>query len=54
MEVGAEFIGMVKTNTKVFCKYTIENITKDWPGSSYLVFRSKPIVTGERTLIDIG
>ena len=28
MEVGADFIGMVKTNTKVFCKETIENITK--------------------------
>ena len=24
MELGAELIGMVKTNTKVFCKETIE------------------------------
>ena len=31
MEVGAEFIGMVKKNTKGFCKDTIENLTKDWP-----------------------
>ena len=31
MEVGAKFIGMVKKNTKVFCKETIENLTKDWP-----------------------
>ena len=31
MEMGAEFIGMVKTNTKGFCKETIENLTKDWP-----------------------
>ena len=31
MEVGAEFIGMVKTNTKGFCKETIENLIKYWP-----------------------
>ena len=31
MEVGAEFIGMVKKNTKGFCKETIENLIKDWP-----------------------
>ena len=29
MELGAELIGMVKTNTKVFCKETIEKLTKD-------------------------
>ena len=29
MEMGAELIGMVKKNTKVFCKDTIENLTKD-------------------------
>ena len=29
MEMGAEFIGMVKTNTKGFCKETIDNLTKD-------------------------
>ena len=29
MEVGAELIGMVKTNTKGFCKETIEKLTKD-------------------------
>ena len=54
MEVGAEFIGMVKTNTKRLCKETIENLTKDWPGGSYLVLRSKPMVPGGRLLIDIG
>ena len=31
MELGAELIGMVKTNTKEFCKETFENLTKDWP-----------------------
>ena len=34
MEMGAELIGMVKTNTKGFCKATIEKLTKDWPGCS--------------------
>ena len=30
MEVGAKLIGMVKTNTKGFCKKTTEKLTKDW------------------------
>ena len=54
LAVGAEFIGMVKTNTKGFCKYTFENITKDWPGGSYLVLRIKYIVPGVRPLIAVG
>ena len=54
MELGAELIGMVKTNTKGFCKDIIEKLTKDWPGGSYLVFRSKPTVPGGRPLIAIG
>ena len=37
MDVVADFIGMVKTNTKLLCKDTIDNITKDWLGGSYLV-----------------
>ena len=54
MEFGVELIGMVKTNTKGFCKDTIEKLTKDWPGGSYLVLRSKSMVPGGRPLIDIG
>ena len=27
--IGVDLIGMVKTNTKVFCKATIEGLTKD-------------------------
>ena len=54
MELGAELIGMVKTNTKGFCKDTIEKLTKNWPGGSYLVLRSKPMVPGGRPLIAIG
>ena len=53
MEIDAELIGMVKTNTKGFCKDAIEKLTKDWPGGSYLVFRSKPMVPGDRPLIAI-
>ena len=54
MLVVAELINMVKTNTKVFCKETIENLTKDWPGGSYLLLRSKPMVPGDRPLIAIS
>ena len=54
MEMVAELIGMVKTNTKGFCKETIENLTKDWPGGSYLVLRSKPMLPGYRPIIVIG
>ena len=53
MEMGAEFIGMVNTNTKVFCKETIEKLTKYWPGGSYLMLRSKPMVPGYMPLISI-
>ena len=39
MDVGAYMIGMVKTNTKVFCKDTIMNLTNDWEGDYYLVLK---------------
>ena len=29
MEVGTKLIGMVKTNTKGFCKESIDKLTKD-------------------------
>ena len=54
MEVGAYLVGMLNTNTKWLYKDTIENITKDWPGVSYLVLRSKPTVPRGRPLIDIS
>ena len=54
MEVGSDLIGMVKINTKIFYKETIEKLTTDWPGDSYFVLRSKPMVPGARPLIDIG
>ena len=51
--IGVDLIGMVKTNTEGFCRATIEGLTKDWPGRSYIVSRSKPMVLGERTLFAI-
>ena len=54
IEVGAKLIGMVKTNTKVFCKDTIENLKRYCPGGSYLVLGSKPMLPRYRPLIDIG
>ena len=45
---------MVKKNTKVFYKETIDKLTKYWPGRSYLVLSSKPMVPGGRPLIAIG
>ena len=53
VSIGVYLIGIVKNNTKGFCKATIEGLTKDWPGGSYIVLRSKPIVPGERPIIDI-
>ena len=54
MDVGAYIIGIIKTNTKLFCKETIDNLTKYWSGGSHIVLRSKLIVPGDRPLIDIG
>ena len=54
MEVVAKLIGMVKTNTKGFCKETIEKLRKYLPGGSYLVLRSNHMVLGDRPLISIG
>ena len=45
---------MVKNNTKVFCKFVIEGLEKDWPRVFYIVVRSKTMVTGKRQLLDIG
>ena len=53
MDVVADMIDMVETNTKGLFKETIENLTKYWPGGSYLLLRSKPMVPGVRPLISI-
>ena len=54
MEIGAEFIGMVNANNKGFFKETIEKLTKYWPGGSYLLLRSKPMVPGGSLSVSIG
>ena len=33
--IGVDFIVMVKTKTKGFCKATIEGLKKDWPSGYY-------------------
>ena len=38
MDVGTYMIDTVKTNIKGWCKDTIENTKKEWPGVSYLFF----------------
>ena len=52
--IGIDLIGMVKTNTKIFCKDAIEGLMKVWPGASYIVLRSKPMVPGKKLLLAIG
>ena len=53
MDVGADMIGMVKTNIKVFFKENFDIMTDNWPGGSYLVLRSKPMVPVFRLIIAI-
>ena len=50
MDVGAEIVGMVKTNTKILCKDTIENMTKKFPGGSCLVLKINSTVPRDRPL----
>ena len=54
MDGGADMIGMIKTNTRDFCKDNTENLTKYCKGDSYLMLKIKSTVSGERPLIDIG
>ena len=52
--IDVDLIGIVKTNTKGFCKSKIEGLMSDWPVGSYIVLRSKPMGSGERPLLAIG
>ena len=54
MDVGAEIIFIVKTNTKGLYKDNIENLTKYFLGGSYLVLKRKYVVPGDMPLISIG
>ena len=51
---GVHYCGLVKTIHKGFCLDTLEKLTKDWPGGSYLVMKSTPRVPGGRPLLAIG
>ena len=54
MSVGLDYCGPVKIFQKGFCLAILENLKKYWPGGSYLVMKSNPIVPGGRPLLAIG
>ena len=54
MALGVNYCVPVKTSHKAFCLATLENLTKDWPGGSYLVMNSNTRVTGGRPLMATG
>ena len=47
MAAGVYYYGPVKTIHKGFCLATLEKLMKYWPGESYLVMKSNPIVPCE-------
>ena len=53
-DVGADIIDMVKTNTKIFCKDTMNKLTNYWPGGSYLLLKRNSTVPGYRGLLAVG
>ena len=53
MAEGVDYCGPAKTSHKGFCLSTLEILTKDWPGGSYIVMKSNPIFTGHRPLMAI-
>ena len=48
---GVDYCGPVKTRNKEFCLATLEKLTKDWPGGSYLVLKITPRFPGEIPLL---
>ena len=51
---GVDYCRPVKTSHRGFCSSTLEKLTRDWPGGSYLVLKSTPRFPGERLLLPIG
>ena len=51
---GVDYCGPVKMSHKGFCLATLEKLTKDWSGGSYLVLKSTPRFPGEIPLLAIG
>ena len=54
MDAGVDYCGPAKTIHKDFCLATLENLTKYWPGGSYLVMESTTRFTGGRPLLATG
>ena len=48
---GVNYCGPAKTSHKGFCLDTLEKLTKDWPGGSYLVLKITPRFNGESPLL---
>ena len=51
-EYGHEFIGPVKTATRLFPKEELENTMKNWPGGTYIVLEGTS--PNGHSLISIG
>ena len=54
VSIGVDLIGMVKANTKLFYKATVEGLTNDCLGRSYILLRIEPMVPGARPLLNIS
>ena len=54
MAAGVDYCGTVKTIHKGFCLNTLEKLTNDWLGGSYLVMKITPRFPGGIPLLDIG
>ena len=52
--VGVEYCGPVNTGHKGFFLATLEKLTKDWTGGSYLIMKITTRVPGDRPLLAIG
>ena len=51
---GVDYCRPLNTSHKGFCLATLEKLTKDWTGGSYIVLRSTPRFPSEIPLLDIG
>ena len=54
MDTRVDYCGRAKTSQKGFGLSSLENLSKYWPGGSYIVMKSTPRVPGGRPLLAIG
>ena len=54
MSAGVYYCGPVEMSHKDFCLYILIFLMTDWPGGSYLVMDSTPIVPDGIRLLAIG